>query len=193
MPLDRRARRRLRVPDRDAVRGGPRAAAASARCRSSSSSAPEGYSKVSGHVLFESLLTPWRLILRGGRAEAIDGLSSRPCVTSSSWSRRRIRGFRATASAASWSRSPRAWPRADTRSTSSRRGIRRSRAARSKTASTSISFTTRPSPSLNVFGYAAGSARGHRAAERRLGRGAARARRRLVQGAGAWPRRSAPP
>jgi dolichol-phosphate mannosyltransferase len=27
----------------------------------------EGYSKVSGHVLMESLLTPWRLILRGGR------------------------------------------------------------------------------------------------------------------------------
>lgn len=28
----------------------------------------EGYSKVSKRVLFESLLTPWRLILRGGRA-----------------------------------------------------------------------------------------------------------------------------
>lgn len=27
----------------------------------------EGYSKVSSKVLFESLLTPWRLILRGGR------------------------------------------------------------------------------------------------------------------------------
>jgi dolichol-phosphate mannosyltransferase len=27
----------------------------------------EGYSKVSRSVLFESLLTPWRLILRGGR------------------------------------------------------------------------------------------------------------------------------
>ncbi len=27
----------------------------------------EGYSKVSGHVLGESLLTPWRLILRAGR------------------------------------------------------------------------------------------------------------------------------
>jgi len=27
----------------------------------------EGYSKVSGNVLFESLLTPWRLVLRGGR------------------------------------------------------------------------------------------------------------------------------
>ncbi|MFI5176934.1 MAG: polyprenol monophosphomannose synthase [Vicinamibacterales bacterium] len=27
----------------------------------------EGYSKVSGHVLFESLLTPWRLVLRRGR------------------------------------------------------------------------------------------------------------------------------
>jgi dolichol-phosphate mannosyltransferase len=27
----------------------------------------EGYSKVSGSVLFESLMTPWRLIMRGGR------------------------------------------------------------------------------------------------------------------------------
>jgi dolichol-phosphate mannosyltransferase len=27
----------------------------------------EGYSKVSQKVLIESLLTPWRLILRGGR------------------------------------------------------------------------------------------------------------------------------
>jgi dolichol-phosphate mannosyltransferase len=27
----------------------------------------EGYSKVSGNVLAESLLTPWRLVLRGGR------------------------------------------------------------------------------------------------------------------------------
>jgi dolichol-phosphate mannosyltransferase len=27
----------------------------------------EGYSKVSQHVLLESLLTPWRLVLRGGR------------------------------------------------------------------------------------------------------------------------------
>jgi dolichol-phosphate mannosyltransferase len=27
----------------------------------------EGHSKVSSHVLFESLLTPWRLVLRGGR------------------------------------------------------------------------------------------------------------------------------
>ena len=34
----------------------------------------EGYSKVSQKVLFESLLTPWRLILRGGR------LASRPPV-----------------------------------------------------------------------------------------------------------------
>lgn len=30
----------------------------------------EGYSKVSSHVLVESLLTPWRLILRGGRIRA---------------------------------------------------------------------------------------------------------------------------
>ena len=27
----------------------------------------EGYSKVSSHVLFESLVTPWRLVMRGGR------------------------------------------------------------------------------------------------------------------------------
>jgi dolichol-phosphate mannosyltransferase len=27
----------------------------------------EGYSKVSSSVLLESLLTPWRLVLRGGR------------------------------------------------------------------------------------------------------------------------------
>jgi dolichol-phosphate mannosyltransferase len=31
----------------------------------------EGYSKVSGNVLFESLLTPWRLVLRGGRVKPI--------------------------------------------------------------------------------------------------------------------------
>ena len=29
----------------------------------------EGYSKVSGHVLLESLLTPWRLVMRGGRVK----------------------------------------------------------------------------------------------------------------------------
>jgi dolichol-phosphate mannosyltransferase len=29
----------------------------------------EGYSKVSGQVLFESLLTPWRLVMRGGRVK----------------------------------------------------------------------------------------------------------------------------
>jgi dolichol-phosphate mannosyltransferase len=29
----------------------------------------EGYSKVSSSVLFESLLTPWRLVLRGGRVQ----------------------------------------------------------------------------------------------------------------------------
>jgi len=33
----------------------------------------EGYSKVSKRVLFESLLTPWRLVLRGGRARRSTG------------------------------------------------------------------------------------------------------------------------
>ncbi len=35
----------------------------------------EGYSKVSSTVLFESLLTPWRLILRGGRLRPPPGRS----------------------------------------------------------------------------------------------------------------------
>ncbi len=30
----------------------------------------EGYSKVSSNVLFESLLTPWRLVMRGGRVKS---------------------------------------------------------------------------------------------------------------------------
>ncbi|HKW01626.1 MAG TPA: polyprenol monophosphomannose synthase [Vicinamibacterales bacterium] len=33
----------------------------------------EGYSKVSGNVLVESLLTPWRLVLRGGRVKRSTG------------------------------------------------------------------------------------------------------------------------
>ena len=39
--------------------------------RSSSSNVRKGYSKVSQKVLFESLLTPWRLILRGGRVRRL--------------------------------------------------------------------------------------------------------------------------
>ena len=54
-------------------------------------------------------------------------------------------------------------------------------------------FHYAPVPSLNVFGYAVGAARGHATCERGLGRGAARARRRLVQGVARGRRSSAPP
>ena len=50
LPLGRHGLGRLRVPGRDALRGQRGAAAASARCRSSSSSAQQGQSKVSTPV-----------------------------------------------------------------------------------------------------------------------------------------------
>ena len=132
----------------------------------------EGYSKVSTPVLLESLLTPWRLLFRGGRARKpparlIDASRRRH------GRRRRIRAFPATASAASWSPSPKAWPRAATRSTWSRRGIRPSRGPRSKTACFFHFFHYAPIALAVGVRLCRRTARGHAAPRRRLGRRAA--------------------
>ena len=125
---------RLRLPGRDALRSEAARASASAKCRSSSSSGA-GQSKLSSNVLIESLIMPWRLVLR---AAAPLTCAHVVVMVTTSYPR-----FPGDGSARSWSRSRRASPRAATRSTSSRRGIRASRAARSRTASSSISSSTR--------------------------------------------------
>ena len=141
-------------------------------------------------VLVESLLTPWRLVLRGGRAArrppelwpmrhvVVMVATSYPAVS------------RATASAASWSRSRRASPRAATRSISSRRGIRRSRARKVEDGVHFHFFTYAPVAVAERLRLRRRAARRHRAASGRVGGRAARARGRLVQGV-ARRRRSA--
>ena len=136
-----RARQRLRVPDGDAVRGDPPRLPhrrGADRLRRTAGGLLEGVDARSCGVA----LTPWRLLFRGGRAPKPPAGPDR-CDTSSSWSPRRIPAFPGTASAASWSRSRKAWPRAGTKCIWSRRGIRPSRGRRWTTASTFISSTTR--------------------------------------------------
>ena len=112
---------------------------------------------------------PWRL--RAPRARGADADAPRRRDGDDVVSR----GSRATASARSWSRSPRRSPRAATRCTSSRRGIRSSRAGGRGARRPLPLLRYAPLPALNVFGYAAAHARrrapaGRRPASRRRSR-----------------------
>ena len=98
---------------------------------------------------------------------------------------------RATASARSWSRSPRSSPRAATRCTSSRRGIRAITRGAGRGRRPLSLLQVRAAPVAERVRLRRGACAPTSRCGRRVCRRAAGARRRLVHGAGASPRRTA--